>query len=296
MAYQTNWGRLLTHTAAKIVEGTIVSTLRENEYRDTVANFLGGGYLGGGLKGNEGREWIFEMLPGDQISLRGIRKYNTEDGEKPLQGANEITETDQNGNITKYSTGKPGTLVAPNPEAEILGLHYLMTGGGFLGEPGRITEYKNIDVTRSREAARDVAIEHFERKCKSSQRKPIGGNLYTIQLNVSDSPFRLISPGSYDFGLSAEYGKIGAFFEILDPFFRRIRETFVRMKSGGAASNAVYETHLNIARELAKSGIGNAALAAYPAQAVMHLGKKLFLDGWNFGEMGIDISPKARRN
>lgn len=297
MVHNTNWGRLLTSTAGKIVEGTVVSMLRQDEYRDTAANFLGGGYLGGGINGNEGREWVFEVLPSDQVHIIGIRKYNTEQGERPLQSFREITGADKNGNITSYATGKPGTIATPNPGAETLGLHYLMTGGGFLGESGKITQYKNIDVARSRDVARDVAFEYFEGKCRSPQRKSIGNNLYTIQLQVSDSPFRLVSPGSYDFGLSAKYGKIGAFFELLDPFFKPIRERFVKMGSGGAATNAVYETQLLTAREIAGSGIGNAALALYPAQAVAHIGKKLFLDGWNFGEIGIDIaSPKARRN
>ncbi len=295
MAYQTNWGRLATRTIANIAEGALIALARQNGEVDTFANVAGGGYQGGGINGHEGREWIFEVLPGDQIRFRGARKYNTEMGQRPLQSSREIAETDERtGEITRYTTGERGTIAAaPNPKAELLGLHYLMTGGGFLGEPGKITQYKGIDVSRSREVARDVAFEHFERKCRSSQRKSIGDNLFTIQIPVSDSPFGLILPESYDFGLSAEYGKMGVFFKLLDPFFEPIRETFIRMKSGGAASNAVYETHLSISRELAKSGIGNASLAAYPLQAALYIGNKLFFDGWNFEEVE---SPHARRN
>jgi hypothetical protein len=300
MGYQANWGDVLKKTAVEIVESTIVTKLRSNEYVDTVANFLGGGYQGGGINGEEGREWIFEDLPNGEVNLVGIRKYQTIGGERPLQSSTEI-EFDQQGLARKYRTGESGKIAFPNTMAEQLGLHYLMTGGGFFGKRGGPVDYKGIDITRTREIARDMALDYYTGKGKSSERKPIGPspqgrNLFTVQIPVSDNLFKIINPSSYDMGLSLKYGKTGVFFEVLDPFFRGLRSSINRLGLGENAISTLFDTHLKAAKNIAGSGAGNAAYLLYPAITAAYFGQKFILDGWNFEEMGIDISPKARRN
>jgi hypothetical protein len=296
MGYQTDWNGVLRRTAVDIVDSTVISALRANEYVDTFANFLGGGYSGGGIRGDEGREWIFAETPGGESHLVGIRKYDTKRGQKPLQSAAEI-DFDQEGHVKKYRTGEPGKVAYPNSKAEQLGLIYLMTGGGFFGKRGGPADYKGIDITRTREIAKDMAIEHYMMKGKSAGRKPIGHNLFTVQVPVSDNLLKIIDPRSYDLGLSLEYGKTGVFFELLDPFFRPIRKSINRLELGEAAISTLFETHLTAARDIAGSGAGNAAYFLYPAITAAYFGRKFILDGWNFEEMRNGIaSPQARRN
>lgn len=294
--YASRFIKSIVDAVPGLIEQGVIAGLRANEDIDTAANWLGGGYKGGGIDGEHSQELVYFKDPSGKMSLVGSRNYALESGEKPLQNFAEIEFKD--GRIQGYKTGKPGDLphkVSPNIPAEVLGSIYSATGGIYLGKRGYSDQYKKIDPTRTRVMLADISLKYYEDKVMK-QGKSLGNNFFTVEIPVSRGPFGILRPGNYDTGLSLKMGEVGIFFDALGPAFKAARKALEGAGLGEAAENTIYEMQLGLSADLAETG-GGLALAWYPFATAGHLAKRFILDGWNFEEMRIDAaSRKARRN
>ncbi|MFH1237702.1 MAG: hypothetical protein V1648_04865 [Candidatus Aenigmatarchaeota archaeon] len=284
MGYNSRFIQTLIDAAPELIEQRIIGELRRDHYRDTFANWLSGGYKGGGTNGEECQELIYQKNPSGEMKLVATRNYGKD--EKPLQRYDEMFNDQESGKI-KFKSGEHGkdpSHTSPNKKAELLGLINAATGGVYFGKRGYHDYYTGIDETRTRVVLREKAVKHYMEKVKKHG-KSIGNNLYTVQIHVSRGPLGIMRPGNYDIDLSMKNGTIGIFFGAIAPAFMATKKALRAAGLGETDENTLYEMHLDMACDLAEVG-GPLALGIYPLFTAAGLGKKLLIDGWNFNGKG----------
>lgn len=290
MANQKSLLGRLFEESIHIIERRIASELETNAYTDTLTNIVAFGLNGGALDGTKCREWIFAETP-QGIGLIGTRTYSTKSGEGPLKYSGEVAFAD-NGQIRGYRSGRVGAAdpaATYDNDAELLGLLRGITGGILPGKRGDVEEHELRDLKKLREMAVRVASDHyFEMGSTPSTRKDIGVDrfgrkLYTVQIPVPEGPFKVLDPTAYDTSLIGKYIKLGSCYLALGPLYGPMVRVLKRM---GFEIDPLINAQIETAYEFAQTGIGDVALAAYPAMAALYSGLKLgrehILDGWKF--------------
>lgn len=284
---------VIVKRGAKILELLLLSTLQKNTYTDTITNFMAP--AGGEIDAGHCREWVFAKYPDGRYGLIATRNYSKKDGELPLSNVNEIN-FDNQGAVTKYASGKIGnhplkSPAFPDQYAEMTGLLGGLTGGTVPYRQGDVNKYHKYirDITVIRDRAGRVSYRYFADPSKHSPLSggpdPFNRQLYTINLPVSDSPFHLFDPTQIDLGLSLEHLKVGEVNKILGVLGGDL--LFRILISAGENIDPGLEMKMETAYELVeKYGIGNLALAFYPVDLALSLGKKWFYDGslWKFSD------------
>lgn len=246
-----------------MVESYIVSHLQRTPYTDLVTNMLAGGVSGGGIKGSNTREIIFD----ENGNVVCGRKYSERGGEKPLEHIDDIV-FNRTGAIVGYSdrvsekTGKRPAKIERDEIFEQYGGLRTMTGGIFPGLRSDLEIFDLKDRSGLYGLSERMSLEHYFGKSKLLGIDPFGRKLYKAEIPVTENPFRLLDPREYDLELIFKHLKQSTVYSMLNLFFDPAK---IALSKSGFAPDPAIEIQTEAAYALSKdNALGTLALASYP--------------------------------